>query len=254
MTPAPGSSPVMLITGGSRGIGAAVARRAAAAGYDLAISYNTDATAAEQVVSQVQSAGRQCIAVKCDVAIESDQMSFFGATMDAFGRLDAVIVNAGILFERCRVEDLTLERLERVMAVNVTGAFVTAREATRRMAIDNGGNGGSIVIVSSAASRLGSANEFVDYAASKGAMDTLTIGLANELATRGVRVNAVRPGLIHTDIHLDSGVDDRIEQLVGGVPMQRGGTAEETADPIVWLCSDEASYLTGTLIDVTGGR
>ncbi|MDG2114016.1 MAG: SDR family oxidoreductase [Actinomycetota bacterium] len=180
--------------------------------------------------------------------------SLFDDTVETFGRLDAVIVNAGILFERCRVEDLTVERIERVMAVNVTGAFVTARDAARRMANDNGGHGGSTVVVSSAASRLGSANEFVDYPASKGAADTLTIGLANELAAPRVRVNAVRPGLIHTDIHLDSGAEDRGGELQGAVPMQRVGTAEETADPIVWLCSDEASYLTGTLIDVTGGR
>ena len=244
----------MLITGGSRGIGAAVARRAARAGYDVAISFNSNRHAADSVITEIEALGRRAIAVRCDVASESDVVGFFDQTVESLGSLDAVIVNAGILFERCRVEDLTVARIERVMAVNVTGAFVTAREAARRMAIDNGGNGGSIVIVSSAASRLGSANEFVDYAASKGAMDTLTIGLANELATRGVRVNAVRPGLIHTDMHLDSGVDNRIEELVGGVPMQRGGTADETANPIVWLCSQEAAYLTGTHLDISGGR
>lgn len=247
-------APVMLITGGSRGIGAAVAMLAADAGYDITFSYHSDEGAAAEVVGAVESRGRQAHAVRCDVAAEHDVKGLFESSDAHFGRLDAVIVNAGTLFERCRVEDMTVERIERVMAVNVTGAFVTAREAARRLSTERGGSGGSIVIVSSAASRLGSANEFVDYAASKGAMDTLTTGLANELATCGVRVNAVRPGLIHTDIHLLSGVDNRIEELVGGVPMQRGGSAEETAAPIVWLCSEEASYLTGTHIDVTGGR
>ena len=244
----------MLITGGSRGIGAAVARRAAEAGYDVVVSYNSNVAAADGVVRDVQRVGQRAVAVECDVASERDVVALFAEADAAFGRLDAVIVTAGILFERSRLEDLSVERIERVMAVNVTGAFITAREAVRRMATDNGGSGGSIVVVSSAASRLGSANEFVDYAASKGAMDTMTTGLANEVATRGIRVNAVRPGLIHTDIHIDSGVVDRIAELQGGVPMQRGGTAEETAGPIVWLCSDEASYLTGTHLDISGGR
>ena len=206
------------------------------------------------VAEDVAAAGCRAVHQRCDVAVEADVVSLFETADREFGRLDAVVINAGILFERCRVEDMTVERIERVMAVNVTGAFITAREAAIRMATDRDGNGGSIVVVSSAASRLGSANEFVDYAASKGAMDTLTIGLANELAARGVRVNAVRPGLIYTDIHADSGVVDRVDQLKVNVPMQRGGTAEETAAPIVWLCSDEASYLTGTMLDITGGR
>jgi len=244
----------MAITGASRGIGAAVARRAARAGYDIALSYVSSEDDAHRVAADVEAEGQTALVERCDVADEAQLVSLFERVDSELGRLDAVIVNAGILFERCRVEDMTVDRIDRVMAVNVRGAFVTCREAVRRMATDRGGSGGAIVVVSSAASRLGSANEFVDYAASKGAMDTLTIGLANEVAQRGIRVNAVRPGLIHTDIHLDSGVTDRIEQLQGGVPMGRGGTAEETAEPIVWLCSDEAAYITGAILDVTGGR
>jgi NAD(P)-dependent dehydrogenase (short-subunit alcohol dehydrogenase family) len=245
---------VMLITGGSRGIGAATAVMAAQRGYDVAFSYVSDREAAEAVIARVEAEGQRAIAVKSDASEENELMEFFSRVDSEFGRLDAVIVNAGILFERIRVEDITVDRLNRVLAVNVVGAFVTCREAVRRMSTDHEGGGGAIVVVSSAASRLGSANEFVDYAASKGATDSLTIGLANEVAGKGIRVNAVRPGLIHTDIHLDSGVDDRIGELVGGVPMQRGGTADEVAESILWLCSDASSYLTGTFIDVTGGR
>jgi len=248
------SSPVMAITGASRGIGAAVARRAARSGYDIALTYVSSEDTARAVAADVEAVGQRALLRRCDVAEEAEVIDFIDTTVESFGHLDAVIVNAGILFERCRVEDMTVERIDRVMAVNVRGAFVTCREAVRRMATDRGGAGGAIVIVSSAASRLGSPNEFVDYAASKGAMDTLTTGLASEVAQRGIRVNAVRPGLIHTDIHLDSGVTDRIEQLVGGVPMGRGGSAEETAEPIVWLCSEEAAYITGAVLDITGGR
>jgi NAD(P)-dependent dehydrogenase (short-subunit alcohol dehydrogenase family) len=248
------TSPVMLITGASRGIGAAVARLAAEAGYDVAFSYNSDERSAAHVAAAVEATGRRALAMRCDVAVESEVIALFDQTVDTFGRLDAVVVNAGVVFPRSRVEDLTVERIERIMAVNVTGAFLTARESARHMAVDNGGSGGSIVIVSSAASRLGSANEFVDYAASKGATDSLTIGLANELADRGVRVNAVRPGLIYTDIHADAGAPDRVDELKHNVPMKRGGSAEETAAPIVWLCSEGASYITGTILDITGGR
>jgi NAD(P)-dependent dehydrogenase (short-subunit alcohol dehydrogenase family) len=247
-------SKTILITGGSRGIGAAVATMAAEDGYDVVLSYVSNEGAAAEVVAGVEAAGQRAVAVQCDVADEQQVMALFDAGLEAFGRIDVVVVNAGILFERTRVEDLTVERIERVMAVNVTGAFVTCREAVRHMSTELGGAGGSIVIVSSAASRLGSGNEFVDYAASKGATDTLTIGLAKEVATCGIRVNAVRPGLIHTDIHLDSGAVDRVGELQGGVPMQRGGSAQEVAAPIMWLASEGASYLTGTFIDVTGGR
>lgn len=246
--------PVMLITGGSRGIGAATAVLAAGAGYDVSLSYNSDRTSAEAVAEQVRQLGRRCHVQPCDVGVEEQVVDLFESTDELLGVPSAVIVNAGILFERSRVEDLAVSRIERVLAVNVVGAFVTCREAVRRMATDYGGKGGAIVVLSSAAARLGSPNEFVDYAASKGATDSLIIGLAKETATRGIRVNGVRPGLIHTDIHLDAGVPDRIGELVSGVPMGRGGTAEETAAPVVWLCSAEASYITGTIVDVTGGR
>ncbi len=247
-------SPVILITGGSRGIGAATALLAARAGYDVAFSYNSDLAAAEEVAAGVRATGQRCFFRACDVGDEQQIVDLFEATDTQLGTPAAVVVNAGILFERSRVEDLSVSRIERVLTVNVIGAFVTCREAVRRMATDYGGSGGAIVVLSSAAARLGSPNEFVDYAASKGATDSLIVGLAKETATRGIRVNGVRPGLIHTDIHLDAGVTDRIGELVGGVPMGRGGTAEETAAPVLWLCSDEASYITGTIVDVTGGR
>ncbi|MFT5530514.1 MAG: NAD(P)-dependent dehydrogenase (short-subunit alcohol dehydrogenase family) [Candidatus Poriferisodalaceae bacterium] len=247
-------TPVMLITGGSRGIGAATAAMAASRGYDIVFSYSSNTEAAATVQAAVEAHGRRCVTMQADAGVEAEVAALFERADAEFERLDSVIVNAGILFERARVEDMTVERINRVLAVNVVGAFVTCREAVRRMSTDHGGAGGSIVILSSAASRLGSANEFVDYAASKGATDSLTIGLANEVATKGIRVNAVRPGLIHTDIHLDSGATDRVGELQHGVPMKRGGTADEVAEAVMWLASDASSYITGTFTDVTGGR
>lgn len=245
---------VIVITGGSRGIGAATAIMAAGRGYDVAISYVRDVTAAERVVDECTSAGARSIAVRADVASEADIVSFFETVNGAFGRIDVVVNNAGLLHRAARLDEFTIERLQEVVAVNVVGAIVVAREAVRRMSTWHGGVGGAIVNVSSAASYLGSPNEFIDYAATKGAIDTMTIGLAKEVATERIRVNAVRPGLIRTDIHDLSGIDDRVGRLAPNVPMQRGGTADEVAETILWLASDAASYVTGSLVNCSGGR
>lgn len=242
------------MTGGSRGIGAATARLAAGRGHDVAISYVRDATAAARVVAECVAVGARAIAVRADVAEESDVVALFDATVAELGRLDVVVNNAGILHRAARLDEFEVDRLREVVAVNVIGAIVVAREAVRRMSTRYGGAGGAIVNVSSAASYLGSPNEFIDYAATKGALDTMTIGLAKEVAMEGIRVNAVRPGLIHTDIHRSSGIVDRIGSLAPNVPMQRGGTAEEVAETILWLASDAAGYVTGTLVNCTGGR
>jgi NAD(P)-dependent dehydrogenase (short-subunit alcohol dehydrogenase family) len=244
---------VMLVTGGSRGIGAALCRLAGAAGWDVVVNYARDRVAAEAVVADVIAAGRQAVAVQGDVAREEDQIAIYDAA-EALGPVGAVIVNAGIVAQVSPVAEMATDRLRRVFDVNVLGAFLTAREAARRMPADRGGPGGAIVIVSSAASRLGGPFEFVDYAASKGAMDTLTLGLAKELGPQGVRVNAVRPGLIETEIHASAGAPDRVARLVGGVPLGRSGSAEEVAETILWLASDAASYVSGALLDVGGGR
>ena len=244
---------VMLVTGGSRGIGAATARLAAARGWAVAVNYARDSAAAEAVVAEIEAAGGRAVAVQGDVAGETDVAAMYD-TAETLGPVTAVIVNAGIVGEVSAVAAMELARLRRVFEVNVLGAFLTAREAARRMPTNRGGPGGAIVIVSSAAARLGSPFEFVDYAATKGATDTLTVGLSKELGGAGVRVNAVRPGLIETDIHASAGAPDRIERLVGGVPMARSGSAEEVARTILWLASPEASYVNGALIDVTGGR
>lgn len=245
---------VMAITGGSRGIGAAVARLAAARGYDVAISYRNDAQAAESVVRDIEKAGRRSLAVKADAASEADTVAFFAAIDRALGPLDVLINNAGIVAPRSRVEDLTAGRLAHMMAVNVTGSILAAREAVRRMSTKRGGKGGVIVNLSSAAAKHGGSGEFVDYAASKGAIDTFTQGLAKEVATEGIRVNAVRPGLIDTEIHASAGVPGRVKEMEHLVPMQRGGSAEEVAEAILWLASDQASYVTAALLDVGGGR
>jgi NAD(P)-dependent dehydrogenase (short-subunit alcohol dehydrogenase family) len=246
--------PTLLVTGGSRGIGAATARLAAARGYAVCLSYHSNATAADDVVAEITRAGGEAFAVAADVARESDVLHLFAAVDGRFGRLDALVNNAGILEHHMRVDQMTLGRLQRVMATNVIGAMLCAREAVRRMSTRHGGRGGAIVNVSSMAARLGSPNEYVDYAASKGAIDSMTIGLAKEVAAEGIRVNAVRPGVIYTDIHASGGEPGRVDRIRGSVPMQRGGTAEEVARAIVWLLSDEASYSTGTFIDVSGGR
>ena len=247
-------SEVMIVTGGSRGIGAATARLAAERGYDVCVNYHRDADSAAAVVADVEKAGRRAIAVAGDMGSERDVLNLFETSDAELGRPSALVNNAGILFTQSRVEDLTVERLERIFAVNITGAFLCAREAVRRMSTSKGGDGGAIVNVSSAAARLGGPNEYVDYAASKGAMDTMTIGLSIEVATEGIRVNAVRPGLIYTDIHASGGEAGRVERLKGNVPMQRGGSAEEVARVILWLASDEASYTTGSLVECSGGR
>jgi NAD(P)-dependent dehydrogenase (short-subunit alcohol dehydrogenase family) len=247
-------SPVILITGASRGIGAATAELAAARGYRVCVNYLSNRTAAEQVVSAIKHAGGEAISVQADVASEADVVRLFETCDRELGPLTALVNNAGILEHQMRVESMDAARLTRILATNVTGAFVCAREAVRRMSIKHGGQGGAIVNVSSLASRLGAPNEYVDYAASKGAIDALTIGLSKEVADEGIRVNAVRPGLIETDIHASGGEPGRVDRLKGAVPMKRGGTSIEVAHAILWLLSEEASYTTGAFIEVTGGR
>jgi len=244
---------VMLVTGGSRGIGAAVCRLAAAEGWQILVNYARDADAAQSVVAAVNDAGGQATALQGDVASEADVLAMYDAA-EAMGPVTAVINNAGIVAPVAKLADYDTDRMRRVFDVNVLGAYLIAREVARRMPTDRGGPGGVVVNTSSAAARLGSPNEFIDYAGSKGAVDALTLGMAKELAPGGVRVNAVRPGLIETDIHASAGAPDRIERLMGGVPMGRAGSAEEVAETIVWLCSPKSSYLTGVLLDVTGGR
>ncbi|MDH4145528.1 MAG: SDR family oxidoreductase [Acidimicrobiia bacterium] len=244
----------ILITGGSRGIGAATARLAASHGWDVALSYSSRAEDAEAVAADVRTRGRQAFVQRCEVSDEADVVALFEAAAERLGPPSAVVVNAGVLDLRTRVEQMGVERLRRMFDVNLIGAFLTCREAVRAMSTRFGGSGGSIVLIGSAASRLGSANEFVDYAASKGGVDSLTIGLANEVAADAVRVNCVRPGLIYTDIHADAGAPDRVDELMGNVPMRRGGHADEVAEAILWLASDRSSYVTGTFVDVTGGR
>lgn len=245
---------VMVVTGGSRGIGAATCLLAAQRGYAVCVNYRSDRDAALAVVDSIEQAGGNAIAVAADVSREAEVIALFKAVDEEFGRLDVLVNNAGILEKQCRVEDLDPERIARVLATNVVGAFVCAREAVRRMSTRHGGQGGAIVNVSSVASRLGSPNEYVDYAASKGAVDTLTVGLANEVAGEGIRVNAVRPGFIYTDMHASGGEPGRVDRVKGNVPLKRGGTAEEVAAAILWLASNESAYTTGGFIDIAGGR
>jgi NAD(P)-dependent dehydrogenase (short-subunit alcohol dehydrogenase family) len=246
--------PVLLVTGGSRGIGAAVARRAAADGYDVALTYADDDAAARSVAAEVEACGRRALAIRCDVARESDVVAAFAAVDEAFGVPDAVVLNAGITGRFARVDELDVATLERVLAVNVTGAFVCAREAVRRMSTAHGARGGAIAFVSSRAASLGAPGEYVHYAASKGAVNTLTIGLAKEVAREGVRVNAIAPGLIATEIHARAGRPERLERIAAAVPMERPGTPEEVATAILWIVSPAASYVTGAILDVGGGR
>ncbi|MGF1597295.1 MAG: SDR family oxidoreductase [Acidimicrobiales bacterium] len=245
---------VMIITGASRGIGAATARLAASAGWDVCVNYRRDIDAADAVVESCRSEGRRAVAIRGDVADEDDVVRLFERCGDELGPITALVNNAGILHQQARLESFSAERLRQVVAVNVVGAILCAREAVRCMSTAHGGGGGSIVNVSSAAAYLGSPNEFIDYAATKGAVDTMTRGLAREVATEGIRVNAVRPGLIDTEIHASGGDPGRVARLAANVPMARGGSPHEVAGAIVWLCSDAASYVTGTLLDVTGGR
>lgn len=248
------SSKVIVITGGSRGIGAATAQLAAQQGYAVCISYLHNKASAANVVEAIEKAGGRAVALACDVGLESDIVSLFSSVDKMLGRVTALVNNAGILAQQMRVEEMDAARLNRIFATNVTGCFVCAREAVRRMSIRHGGAGGAIVNVSSAASRLGSPGEYVDYAASKGAIDTMTIGLAKEVAADGIRVNAVRPGVIYTDIHASGGEPGRVERVKDGVPMKRGGHPIEVAQAIMWLLSDASSYTTGSFIDVSGGR
>jgi NAD(P)-dependent dehydrogenase (short-subunit alcohol dehydrogenase family) len=249
-----GMSPIVLITGGSRGIGAATALLAAQQGYAVAVNYTTNSLAADAVVQTIRASGGTAITVQADVAMESQVLAMFEKVDAKLGPLCALVNNAGVVDVACRVDAMEVERLQRMFQTNVVGAFVCAREAVKRMSTRYGGSGGCIVNVSSVAARLGGSGQYVDYAASKGALDTLTVGLAREVATEGIRVNGVAPGIIDTDIHASGGQPDRAQRLAPQVPMQRPGTAQEVAQAIVWLMSGAASYTTGTTIDVTGGR
>jgi len=244
----------MIVTGGSRGIGAATARLAAERGYAVCVNYRANRAAADAVVAAIAAAGGTAIAVGADVASEPEVVRLFATVDRALGPLGALVNNAGVLERQTRVEHIDAARIDRVFATNVRGAFVCAREAVRRMSTAHGGAGGAIVNVSSRAAELGAPGEYVDYAASKAALDTLTIGLAREVAGEGIRVNGVRGGIIYTDIHADGGEPGRVDRLGPTLPMKRGGHAIEVARAILWLCSEEASYSTGTFIDVAGGR
>lgn len=247
-------SKVVLVTGGSRGIGAATALLAAQQGYAVAVNYTANSLAADEVVRQIRARGGQAVAVQADVADEAQVLGMFAKIDAKLGRLSALVNNAGVVDVTARVEDMSVARWKRMFDINVIGTMLCAREAVRRMSHRHGGDGGAIVNVSSAAARLGSPGQYVDYAAAKGAVDAFTIGLAKEVAAEGIRVNAVRPGLIETDIHASGGLPDRVRDLAHQVPMQRGGSAEEVAQAIVWLLSDAASYTTMSLLDVSGGR
>ncbi len=243
----------MLITGASRGIGAATARLAAKRGWDVAVNYAGRKDAAEAVAADVRKEGRKALVIQADVGKPEDVARLFAAVDAELGRLDAFVNNAGILARAARFVDMDAERLQRILAVNTVGAFLAAQEAARRMSTRLGGQGGVIVNMSSAAAKLGGANEAIDYALSKGALDTMTIGMAKELAGEGIRVNAVRPGMI--DRHpAHTGIPDRVQRAVPNIPMLRGGSPEEVAEAVLWLCSEQSSYCTGLLLDVTGGR
>jgi NAD(P)-dependent dehydrogenase (short-subunit alcohol dehydrogenase family) len=244
---------VAIITGGSRGIGRATAIAAAARGFRICVGYASNEAAARAVVAAIEAKNGKAIAVKCDVGRESDILALFKAA-DEFGTLGALINNAGIVGPTSRVDEMSAERITQMMAVNVTGSMLCAREAVKRMSTRHGGKGGVIVNLSSVAAKLGSPNTYVDYAASKGAIDSFTIGLGHEVASEGIRVAAIRPGLIDTDIHASGGEPDRAHKLSHMVPMKRVGTADEIANAIVWLMSDEASYVTSAILDVSGGR
>ncbi|HGT5325454.1 TPA: SDR family oxidoreductase [Escherichia coli] len=245
---------IALVTGGSRGIGRATALLLAQEGYTVAVNYQQNLHAAQEVMNLITQAGGKAFVLQADISDENQVVAMF-TTIDQHDEpLAALVNNAGILFTQCTVENLTAERINRVLSTNVTGYFLCCREAVKRMALKNGGSGGAIVNVSSVASRLGSPGEYVDYAASKGAIDTLTTGLSLEVAAQGIRVNCVRPGFIYTEMHASGGEPGRVDRVKSNIPMQRGGQAEEVAQAIVWLLSDKASYVTGSFIDLAGGK
>jgi len=248
------SGKVVLVTGGSRGIGAETAKLAASRGWRVAVNYVSDGAAAEGVVAEIAGAGGEAFAIKGDVGRDEDVLAMFAAVDQRFGRLDGLVNNAGVVDRKSRVDEMSAGRIERMFRVNVTGSILCAREAVKRMSTIHGGSGGVIVNVSSVAAALGSAGEYVDYAAAKGAIDTFTVGLGREVAGEGIRVVAVRPGITATDIHASGGQPDRVERIGPTVPMKREGRPDEIASAIVWLLSDEASYITATALDVTGGR
>jgi len=244
---------VAIVTGGSRGIGAATSLLLAKAGYLVVVNFVSNAAAAKAVVTQIEQAGGKATAIQGDVASERDIVALFKAA-DQFGQLKVLVNNAGVVDVKARVDEMSAERLARMFTINITGSFLCAREAVKRMSTRHGGTGGAIVNLSSAAATLGAPGMFVDYAASKGAIDVFTLGLAREVAAEGIRVNGVRPGIIDTDIHASGGEPERVAQMRGQLPMQREGTAMEVAEAIVWLASDKASYVTGTCLGVSGGR
>lgn len=245
---------VVLVTGGSRGIGAAVVLQAAARGWSVAVNYTRDAAAAENVAAAARGLGVRALALQADVADESQVLHMFGQVDAQLGRLDALVNNAGVVDHAARLDQMDLARLRRMFDINLLGSFVCAREAVRRMSTRHGGRGGAIVNLSSVAARLGGPGQYIDYAASKGAIDTFTVGLAREVATEGIRVNAVRPGIIETEIHASGGQPNRAREMAPLVPMQRAGSADEVAAAILWLMSADSSYVTGSVIDVAGGR
>jgi NAD(P)-dependent dehydrogenase (short-subunit alcohol dehydrogenase family) len=245
---------ILLVTGGSRGIGAATALLAARKGFAVAVNYTSNAAAANDVVAAIAAGGGQALAVQADVADEAQVLAMFDTIDRKLGRLTALVNNAGVVDRTQRLDEMSYERLKRMFDINVMGSLLCAREAVRRMSTRHGGRGGAIVNVSSAASRLGAPGQYLDYAAAKGAIDAFTLGLAKEVGGEGIRVNAVRPGLIETDIHASGGLPDRVRELAHQVPMKRGGSAEEVAQAIVWLLSPEASYTTMSLLEVSGGR
>ncbi|MFT4172849.1 MAG: SDR family oxidoreductase [Rhodocyclaceae bacterium] len=247
-------TPLILITGGGRGIGAATARLAAARGYDVAISFVSDESAAQGVVAEVEAAGRRALAVRADSADPTQVAQLFAAIDQTFGRIDVLVNNAAIIAQQSRLEGLGFERIQRIFAVNAIGPILCAQQAVKRMSYRHNGRGGVVINVSSASARLGSPNEYVDYAASKGALETFTTGFAKEVARDGIRVNCVRPGHIYTDMHASGGEPGRVDRVKDSIPMGRGGQPEEVARAILWLASAEASFITGTFLDATGGK